>query len=524
MNDSVSPNSAELLNRAFFRAPAAFGVCSLSEGRFCEANDALARLIGIERQDILGRTDLDLGFWADAANRQQLWRQLGEGGAARELECRLRTKSGEARTVVVSAERISDESEASVMLVFHDVTERTRRKSKLHHAQKMEALGQLAAGFAHDFNNILAIVQGYTGLLMAEPGMSQQANLALKEVSKATERAAHLTRQLLTLSRKQYLRLKPANLNETVQRLGTMLQRLLGEKTVLQFQLASEVPAVRTDGAMFEQLVANLGLNARDAMPNGGTLNLSTALVHIDAEYARIHLEAQAGDFVRLTFADTGCGMDQATLDRLFEPFFTTKQMGHGTGLGLATVYGIVKQHRGWIEVASQPGEGTTFKIYFPAETSSLEPEDEQAAPARTAEGFETILVVEDEASLSTLVRGILERYGYRVLSAATGAEALRVWDEHQGGIDLLLTDLVMPGGLSGAQLAEQLKIKRPGLKVIYTSGYSADLMSEGIGELVEGVNFLQKPYRHHRLAQTVRHCLDGDAHSPANIIPAVMG
>jgi CheY-like chemotaxis protein len=293
---------------------------------------------------------------------------------------------------------------------------------------------------------------------------------------------------------------------------------------MLQLQLAPELPLVRIDNAMFEQLMANLGLNARDAMPHGGELRISTAAVELDEAYAHAHAEARPGTFICLTVTDTGCGMDQATLNRIFEPFFTTKQMGHGAGLGLATVYAIVKQHQGWIEVSSQPERGTLFKIYLPAELKGVEPGFEKMAPSCPAEGRERILIVEDEASLITLVRGILERYGYQVLSAATGQDALKLWEEHQGRFDLLLTDLVMPGGMSGAQLAEQLKAKQPALKVIYTSGYSADLMSDDIGELVEGVNFLQKPYRPHLLAQTVRHCLDGSARPPVTIIPAAMG
>jgi signal transduction histidine kinase/CheY-like chemotaxis protein len=452
--------------------------------------------------------------------RRQFWQQLCERGAVRDLECLLRTHSGELRMVMASAEPLP--VDGSVLLVFYDVTERIDREIQVHHAQKMEALGQLAAGFAHDFNNILAVVQGYTGLLMADGGLDQQVHQALKEVTKATDRAAHLTRQLLTLGRKQYLRLQPMDLNATVQRLSGMLRRVLGEKNTVLLQLAPELPGVRADASMFEQLLANLGFNARDAMPLGGELRIQTGLVRLDADYPRNHPQATAGQFVRLAVRDTGCGMDPATLDRIFEPFFTTKQIGHSSGLGLATVYGIVKQHHGWIEVSSQPKHGTTFLIFFPADLAARETAPDplaSAPPARGPQGRETILIVEDESSLNALVRSILERYGYHVFSAATGLEALRIWDQHPEQIDLVLTDLVMPGELNGAQVAQRLQAQKPGLKVIYTSGYSADLMNEGLGELVEGVNFIQKPYRPHLLAQTIRRCLDGSTRSTGSVV-----
>lgn len=389
-----------------------------------------------------------------------------------------------------------------------DVTDVLNLEAQLRHAQKLESVGQLAAGVAHDFNNILTVIQGYSEALLDQYPPESPATRPLKQISDAAKRAASLTRQLLMFSRRQVIQTKVLDLEAVLQNLANMLQRLLGEDIALETDYAHDVPHIEADTGMLEQVVMNLAVNARDAMPGGGKLSLGTAGVIVDSAYANQHPDARAGNFVCLTVTDTGCGMDRKTLERIFEPFFTTKEVGKGTGLGLATVYGIVKQHQGWVEVSSQPGAGTTFKIFLPAVARTVEAANEGAdAPEPVHGGQETILVVEDEPVLREFVREYLESYSYRVLEAGSGAEALRVWDESNGEIDLLLTDMVMPEGMTGRELAAQLKRRKPGLKVIYSSGYSPENLGRDFGQ--SETVFLSKPYMPPQLARVVRQSLD---------------
>ena len=391
-----------------------------------------------------------------------------------------------------------------------DITERVNLEEQFRQVQKMESVGQLAAGVAHDFNNILTIIQGHSGLLISRANLAPAMTTSIQAISFAAERAASLTRQLLMFSRKQVVETRSLDLNEVVNNMSKMLQRLIGETVTLQCRLPSHLPHVLGDVGMMEQVLMNLAVNARDAMPRGGELIINTEAVPVSEAYVRAHTGSRTGNFVCLNVKDTGCGMDAATMKRIFEPFFTTKPAGKGTGLGLATVYGIVKQHSGWIEVQSQPGDGTTFKIYFPASKRQQEEEKtEPAAPvAQVRGGGETILVVEDEPVLRDLAQLILQDCGYCVLGAASGVEALTVWQENHGGIDLLLTDMIMPDGLSGKDLAESLLDAKPTLKVIFTSGYNVDDLGTDFIKK-NASHFLQKPYTRVTLAKAVRDCLD---------------
>ncbi|HSH95678.1 MAG TPA: ATP-binding protein, partial [Roseimicrobium sp.] len=325
------------------------------------------------------------------------------------------------------------------------------------------------------------------------------------------QRAASLTSQLLTFSRRQPILPKPLDLNAVVGNVAKMLKRVLGENITVHFEYAHDLPPVHADTGMLEQVLMNLAVNARDAMPKSGRLSISTSLVKVDAAHIARQSRARAGDFVRLTIRDTGCGMPPEVLARIFEPFFTTKGMGKGTGLGLATVYGIVSQHQGWIEVESKVGNGTTFEIFLPALPAGARPAEQAAGQTRPQGGTETILLVEDEDAVRDLASAVLGKYGYRVLQAATGEEALAVWKRHSSRISLLLTDMVMPGDLNGWELAQQLLDVDPALKVIYTSGYSDD-MTGNIFDIPGKIIFLQKPYRPAKLAQTVREALDSPA------------
>jgi PAS domain S-box-containing protein len=388
-----------------------------------------------------------------------------------------------------------------------DVTERLNLEAQLRQVQKMDSVGQLAAGVAHDFNNILTIIQGHAGLLNMETSLPEAVGESSRQIALAAERAANLTRQLLLFSRKQILQPQLLNLNEVVNDLSKMLRALLGEQVALKRHMPEELASVYADPSMMEQILVNLSVNARDAMPRGGTLSISTYSVEIDVGYVQRHPEARVGDFICFSVSDTGHGMDAKTLSRIFEPFFTTKEIGKGTGLGLATVYGIVSQHQGWIEVESQVGHGTRFKIYLPQATKAAQ-KTGASKPKEIPGGDETILVVEDETPLRELVQEILQKKGYRVLSASNGVEALGVWQKHRSEIHLVLTDMMMPEGVSGRDLAEHVQRERSDVKVIYSSGYSLDVV--GIGPVLQdGTNFLQKPYDPETLTLTVRNSLD---------------
>ena len=395
-----------------------------------------------------------------------------------------------------------------------DITERKRAEedkvrleAQFQQAQKMESVGQLAGGVAHDFNNILAAIMMHLSLLQQHPTLDGEMRDSLKELMTEAQRAASLTRQLLMFSRRSILEVKPLDLNELVANLLKMLGRLIGEHIRLQFDRHEGLPPVEADPGMLEQILMNLAVNARDAMPKGGRLILHTGRVDVDAARAQRHPEARAGAFVLLAVEDNGCGMNEETLKRIFEPFFTTKAVGQGTGLGLATVYGIVRQHGGWVEVESQVGTGTVFRVYLPfAKTAPAAPAAE-AAQSQPAGGSETILLVEDEPSVRRATAAFLRRLGYTVWEAGNGLEASRLWQQHRDRIRLLLTDMVMPEGMTGLDLAEQLRAQQPGLPVIISSGYSAELLGPR-GQTTAGITYLPKPCAPEALARKVRECL----------------
>ncbi len=392
---------------------------------------------------------------------------------------------------------------------MEDTTERLNLESQLRQAQKMESLGQLAAGVAHDFNNMLTIIQGHSSALLARTNLPEETRDPIQYTYDAAERAAGLTRQLLMFSRKNTMRPKPLDLRATVGNMTKMLERLIGEHISLKFISPDELPIIFADTGMMEQVVMNLTVNARDAMPRGGVLTISLEIVHLDKNCPGTNPEPHVGSFVRLCVNDTGTGMDSSTLAHLFEPFFTTKEIGKGTGLGLATVYGIVKQHDGWLEVESNLGFGTTFNIFFPAGNGEVSPTAPEMTPTQQVTGgTETILIVEDEPVLREMARLILEGSGYCILEASSGKDALEVWNRRNTKIDLLLTDMVMPEGVSGTELAERLLSLQPGLKIIFTTGYTAHEFSTEMLTRTRA-HFLQKPYVHTELIQTVRDCLD---------------
>jgi PAS domain S-box-containing protein len=426
------------------------------------------------------------------------------------IDHRIVRPDGSERLVCERAEIICDSTghPAEMIGTVQDITERKQLENQLRHSQKMDAIGQLAAGVAHDFNNILTVIKGHATLLHElMPNDSEHSDL-LKEIFEATDRAANLIRQLLVFSRKKIIQTYTLDLNEVTRNLTKMLGRLLGEDITLSFQHSAGLPAVEADPGMLEQILLNLAINARDAMPGGGKLIISTETVVVDQKHTERNPEARPGHFVRLKVADTGCGIDPTVLPRIFEPFFTTKPVDKGTGLGLSTVYGIVRQHNGWIEVSSEVNRGTSFGIHFPVAPNLRKAIADKPAATEAARGTERILVVEDESAVRNLICRLLRRHGYTVFEAPSGAAALPVWKEHASEIDLLLTDLVMPGGVSGRQLADKCLADKPGLSVIYTSGYSADFghLESSLGERRF---FLAKPYQFPALAKLIRDCLD---------------
>ncbi|MCC6988468.1 MAG: PAS domain S-box protein [Acidobacteria bacterium] len=388
-----------------------------------------------------------------------------------------------------------------------DITERLTLEDQLRQSQKMEAIGQLAGGVAHDFNNILSVVMMQAEVSASAEGLSSEALEGLQEIQACAERGADLTRQLLLFSRRQVMQPKNLNLNEVVTTIARMLQRIIGEDVRLELHLHTSRLTTRADAGMLDQVLLNLAVNARDAMPKGGRLRVETWEETVSEEGDRPYPDVLPGRYVGMSVSDTGCGIPADVLPRIFEPFFTTKEAGKGTGLGLATVFGIVRQHGGWVTVASEPGQGTTFRILLPAIAATLEQVNDRAKPAPRG-GTETVLVVEDEPSVRTLVRAILQRRGYTVIEAASGVEALKLWDAHRAQVSLLLTDLVMPDGVNGQELARRLRLDMPGLRVVFSSGYSSEIAGREL-KLGAGENFLQKPFSADTLSEMVRRALD---------------
>jgi two-component system cell cycle sensor histidine kinase/response regulator CckA len=389
-----------------------------------------------------------------------------------------------------------------------DVTRHKRLEEELRQAQKMEAIGQLAGGIAHDFNNLLTVILGQASIAQFVPGVPERTLESIRDINDAAERAASLTAQLLAFGRRQVMSSSDLVLDDIVFGVTSMLERLLGEHIALVFEPSGERSLVHADPNMMGQVLLNLAINARDAMPRGGKLKVATRPAQLDASSARTTVGGQSGDYVCLSVTDSGMGISQEVMPHIFEPFFTTKELGKGTGLGLATVYGIVKQHDGWLSVSSEPGHGSTFEIYLPrvkvsaAGEAIASPEPEQGGRG------ELILLVEDDPSVRNVIQTVLEDHGYLLISAAGSAAALEVWRDHGEHIDLLLTDLVMPDSLTGLELASQLQAQKPGLKTILCSGHSAASVAEEIAALPRAL-FLHKPYRPETLLRAVRQLLD---------------
>ncbi len=500
--------SEERFSKAFKASPIPLAIQSLLQEKFLDINEGFQELTGYARADLIGSSPDELRLWGDEGGGKAILKILHEQMSVRHLACSLRTKQGELRHILISVELFELDGQPFLLNIAQDISEQMRLEQQLRQAQKMEAVGQLAAGVAHDFNNILTVVQGYTGLLYdRQPPGSPDAK-ALRTIAGAADRATKLVRQLLTFSRKQFMQVQPMLIGDTLSGMADMLPRLVGENISVQVIVAPDLPLINADAGMVEQLIMNLAVNARDAMLSSGTLTIRADAVDISPAALRKNPEARPGRFVCISVADTGCGIAPDVLPRIFEPFFTTKGIGKGTGLGLATVYGIVKQHNGWIEVDSEVGKGCRFQAFIPADRPVPDTRQTLQPTTLLVGGNETVLVVEDEQDVRDFVAEILKVHGYTVYTSVSGIEAFQQWGHRCRELDLLLTDLVMPGGVSGRELAERLVLANADLKVIFTSGYSPGMAGKDLA-LLDGSNFLPKPHGPSRLLKMVRECLD---------------
>ena len=495
-------------------------------GRFLQVNPALQKMLGYDSTDELLAKDLPSQVFRHAGEYQRLTELLARTEEIKDLEMEWRRKDSTPITVRCSGRRVNDERGGLAYLeaFAEDVTEKRILERQLRMAQKMEAIGRLSGGIAHDFNNLLGVIIGYSRVLKRELGANNPLAEHALEIEKAGQRAASLTKQLLAFSRQQVLTPAVLNLNALASDMEKMLPQLLGEDIEVSLLLDPALGNVKADQSQIEQVIMNLAVNARDAMPMGGKLKIETSNVELDQAYVWSHPGSKVGSFVLLAVTDTGTGMDAATLTHIFEPFFTTKELGKGTGLGLATVYGIVKQSNGYIGMESVVGKGTSFQIYLPRHAGQPVVDDLKTDSPDNLRGSETILLVEDSEPLRKLANTFLESRGFRVLSAESGEDALKVAERFGGPFDLLLTDVIMPG-INGRLLAENLLPRQPGMKVLYMSGYT-DSFIAGHGVLDPGIHLLHKPFIEEVLIRKVREVLDGGK-SPApasDSLPVLVG
>ena len=490
------------------------------EGRFLDVNNALVQMLGYDSAEELFALDMARDLYADPEERARIVREVAPEKVIKGIEAHWKRKDGRAIVVRLSGRagiRYPGEP-MSFEMITEDVTERRQLEEQLRHSQKMEAVGRLAGGIAHDFNNLLTVIKGYSDLMLNEVKPGDRLRSEVEEIRRAADRAATLTRQLLAFSRRQVMEPRVLDLNAVVNNMDRMLKRLIGDDIELYTALDGSLGTVKADPGQIEQVIMNLAVNARDAMPTGGRLTIETRTIELDDVYARENGLNQGGNFTMLAVTDTGCGMNSETRTHIFEPFFTTKEMGKGTGLGLSTVYGIIKQSGGHISCYSEEDKGTCFKVYLPIVASALDAPSDMAQPPRAMAppraANETVLLVEDEDGVRALVRQVLERDGYKVIEARNGAEALLASEQFEGKLDLLLTDVVLSHG-SGRDIAREVMAKRLDSKVLFISGYTEEAIVRH-GVLESGTAFLQKPFTPAALSRKVREILDSDPRSVA--------
>jgi PAS domain S-box-containing protein len=482
-----------------------------TQGRITEANDSFLRLTGYNRQDLaMGLIDWVAMTPAEYAGRdEQALKELAANGVCAPYEKEFIRKGGGRVPILLGSATFADNPDEGVCFAV-DLTERKKLEQQFRQSQKMESFGQLAGGVAHDFNNILAVIQMQVDLFKDDSRLTPEQLDCAEAISASTQRATALTRQLLLFSRKEVMQPRDLDLSQSIKSVTDMLRRILGEHIEIQFKFTLEPLFLHADAGMLDQVLLNLAVNSRDAMPKGGRLIIETSAVEFDKTISSQFGPARPGSFVCLAVSDTGCGIPAENLSRIFEPFFTTKEVGKGTGLGLATVFGIIQQHQGWINVYSEAGQGTTFRVYLPRLHKPLLSPQKGGPVKLTPQrgGDESILLVEDDDFVRPAICNALSRLGYRVFAVNNAVKALEVWQLRREQIHLLLTDLVMPGGVNGKDLGERLLRENPKLKVIYASGYSAEIVGKDF-TLEEGVNFITKPFQAEKLARLIRERLD---------------
>src|SRR5438552_14095074 len=498
--------------KAFHASPAAMTISRLEDGCYLDANERWLNLAGLKREQLLGNTSVELGLWAEQA-RAQYVAALKRDHSVRDMEVVMRLANGRQRTVLLSAELAEIQGQPGNLPAGQDVTEVRKMEQQLRQKQKMEAIGTLAGGIAHDFNNLLTIIKGYSQLMEEKAQQDETLAAPLHHIGEAADRASSLIRQLLAFSRQQMLHPQVLKLNTSLVNVEKLLRRLIGEDVEFITRYATDLWSVKADPSQIEQVVMNLAVNARDAMPKGGKLIFETSNAEVGEREQQLHPVMKSGQYVLLTVTDTGEGMDAETQNRIFEPFFTTKAAGHGTGLGLATVYGIVKQSNGYIWVESEPGRGTAFQVYLPQSVSEAVKAASPAPPEMAGRGSETILLVEDDGAVRKLAATVLSASGYKVLEAGGVKEAEDLIQQVSGDFDSLLNDMVMPGA-SGHELAQRVRSQYPTMRVLFISGYSQGTNSWQ-GPLQPPEEILQKPFTPTSLAARVRQMLDA-APAPA--------
>ena len=503
----------ERFRLTFYTSPDAININKM-DGTYLEINEGFIQLTGYTRKDAIGKTSTDINIWDIPEDRERLVEGLQKDGYVKNLESRFLMKDGSYKIALMSATIIQLQGEPHILSITRDITdlrkteqEKLLLERQLQQAQKMESVGRLAGGVAHDFNNMLGVILGHAELAMEELDRDQPIFNDLQQILKAANRSTDITRQLLAFARKQIVSPKVIDLNETVTGMLKMLLRLIGEDVEFVWLPGKQLWPIKMDPSQIDQILVNLCVNARDALAGVGKITVETGICTLDEDYCSTHAGFVPGQYVKMEVSDNGSGMDRETMSYIFEPFYTTKAVNEGTGLGLATVYGIVKQNNGFINVYSELGQGTIFTIYLPRHLGKANQAQLKSQPEPVIRGNETILLVEDEPTILTMATTMLQRLGYTVLATDSPSKAIRLADEHSGEIHLLLTDVIMPE-MHGRLLMEKLTVNRPELKCLFMSGYTANVISHQ-GVLDEGVNFIQKPFVKREIAAKIRIALE---------------
>ncbi len=496
--------SEEKFSKAFRSGPTLMAISTIKEGIFIDVNDAFLRTFGYKKEEVIGRTSVELGIWADTEERNRIIDRLSKHETIKNEEIDFRKKTGDVLTMLWSVETIDIEGEHCILTVAQDITERKKLEARLLQAQKMESIGQLAGGIAHDFNNILTAIIGYTHIVKIKMAKDDPSKSNLDQILSSSARAANLVRSLLAFSRQQISNPVPVDLNEIVKDLVKLLFGILGETIELKLALSGDL-TVMADRVQMDQVIINLCTNARDAMPHGGTLTIRTGNIRLETEFTAQYGYGKPGEYAFISVSDIGTGIDEKMKDRIFEPFFTTKEVGKGTGLGLSIVYGIIKQHNGYITCFSEAGKGTTFTAYLPMIKSGIKETTAEEIPD-SERATETVLLAEDEDDVRELTKQILTEAGYKVIEAVDGEDAVDKFISNRDRVDILLLDVIMPG-MNGQDVYNKAKEMKPDVKALLVSGYPADFIQNKM-IVQEGMNFISKPLAPKDLLKKIREAL----------------